>query len=209
MEDVLAQARTAGTFPTELAEPLLRGADALRSTWPATTIPRRVCSRTLAASLASAVGRSPPSRPSSRNRRPTAPGVRSRCDPRAAGEGRPPARHRRPRQCCTAAGSSTCSATRSGADRRLRRARPAAAGLFGELQDAVIQLRTLPLAAITGPLPARRARPCRRQRQGRRARCSSGAETQLDRTILDGISETIEPPAAQRRRPRDRVARRA
>ena len=41
--------------------------------------------------------------------------------------------------------------------------------LLAELQDAVIEMRTLPLDSITASLPARRARPRRRRRQGGRA----------------------------------------
>lgn len=62
--------------------------------------------------------------------------------------------------------------------------------LLGELQDAVIQLRTLPLSAITGPFP--RAVRDLASAQGKEAELIiDGADTQLDRAILDGASETI------------------
>jgi two-component system chemotaxis sensor kinase CheA len=62
--------------------------------------------------------------------------------------------------------------------------------LLGELQDAVIELRTLPLSAITGPFP--RAVRDLAATQGKQVELViTGADTQLDRVILDGASETI------------------
>ena len=96
--------------------------------------------------------------------------------------------------------------------------------LLDDLQDSVIQMRTLPLSTITAPFRAR-PRPRDRARGRRWSWPISGAETQLDRVILDGISETIvhllrnavahgiEPPeereaARQAARRADRAARR-
>ena len=59
MEDVLAQARTAGEFPAQLVEPLLRGADALRRHVAGDDEPTPDLLEDLAASLASAFGRVP------------------------------------------------------------------------------------------------------------------------------------------------------
>lgn len=62
--------------------------------------------------------------------------------------------------------------------------------LLDELQDAVIQMRTLPLSSITGPFP--RAVRDLAMAQGKELDLSIvGGDTQLDRVILDGISETI------------------
>jgi two-component system chemotaxis sensor kinase CheA len=62
--------------------------------------------------------------------------------------------------------------------------------MLDELQDAVIQMRSLPLSSITGPF-ARAVRDLAAT-HGREAELKiSGADTQLDRVILDGISETI------------------
>jgi two-component system chemotaxis sensor kinase CheA len=62
--------------------------------------------------------------------------------------------------------------------------------LLDELQDSVIRMRTLPLSSITGPFP--RAVRDLAAEQGKDVELAiAGAETQLDRVILDGISETI------------------
>ncbi|HET7485223.1 MAG TPA: response regulator [Solirubrobacterales bacterium] len=62
--------------------------------------------------------------------------------------------------------------------------------LLDELQDSVIQMRTLPLRTITDSLP-RAVRDLASQ-EGKEVELTiDGAETQLDRVILDGISETI------------------
>jgi two-component system chemotaxis sensor kinase CheA len=62
--------------------------------------------------------------------------------------------------------------------------------LLEELQHSVIQMRTLPLDSITGPFP--RAVRDLAAAQGKDVELTiSGAETQLDRVILDGISESI------------------
>ena len=62
--------------------------------------------------------------------------------------------------------------------------------LLGDLQDSVVQMRTLPLSTITSPFP--RAIRDLAAEEGKEAELTiSGAETQLDRAILEGISETI------------------
>ena len=62
--------------------------------------------------------------------------------------------------------------------------------LLGDLQDAVLQMRTLPLDSIAGRFP--RAVRDLAQSEGKEVELAlEGTETQLDRTILDGISETI------------------
>jgi two-component system, chemotaxis family, sensor kinase CheA len=62
--------------------------------------------------------------------------------------------------------------------------------LLGDLQDSVVQMRTLPLSTITSPFP--RAVRDLASEHGKEASLEiSGADTQLDRAILDGISETI------------------
>jgi len=62
--------------------------------------------------------------------------------------------------------------------------------LLSELQDAVIAMRTLPLASITEPFP--RAVRDLAAAEGKEADLTiDGAETQLDRVILEGISDPI------------------
>ena len=63
--------------------------------------------------------------------------------------------------------------------------------LFGELQDAAIEMRTLPLASITAPLPRAVRDIATAGGQGRRAGLISGAETELDRVILESLSEPL------------------
>ncbi len=95
--------------------------------------------------------------------------------------------------------------------------------LLDELQDAAIELRALPLSAITGSLP-RYARDLAVAEGKEVELLLQGVETQLDRTILDGLSDMlvhlvrnaiahgIEPPAERLladKRPRGRVELRA
>ena len=62
--------------------------------------------------------------------------------------------------------------------------------LVGDLQDSVIQMRTLPLSSITGPM--RRAVRDLAAAQDIDATLEVyGGETQLDRLMLDGISDAI------------------
>jgi two-component system, chemotaxis family, sensor kinase CheA len=62
--------------------------------------------------------------------------------------------------------------------------------LLDDLQESVVQMRTLPLSTITSPFP-RAVRDLAAQ-EGKDVELEiSGADTQLDRVILDGISETI------------------
>jgi len=62
--------------------------------------------------------------------------------------------------------------------------------LLDELQDSVIQMRTLPLSTITAAFP-RAVRDLASQEGKEVELAIDGAETQLDRVILDGISEAI------------------
>jgi two-component system chemotaxis sensor kinase CheA len=62
--------------------------------------------------------------------------------------------------------------------------------LLEELQDAALDLRTVPLSSITGPLP--RVVRDLASAEGKQADLEIvGAETQLDRLLLDGMSELI------------------
>lgn len=62
--------------------------------------------------------------------------------------------------------------------------------LLDELQDAVLHLRALPLSSVTGRYP-RAVRDLARAEGKAVSLELAGAETRLDRVILDGISETI------------------
>jgi two-component system chemotaxis sensor kinase CheA len=62
--------------------------------------------------------------------------------------------------------------------------------LLDDLQESVVQMRTLPLSTITSPFP--RAIRDLASQEGKDVELTiAGADTQLDRVILDGISETI------------------
>jgi two-component system, chemotaxis family, sensor kinase CheA len=82
--------------------------------------------------------------------------------------------------------------------------------LLDELQEAVLELRMVPLSSITSPLP--RAVRDLAAAEGKQVDLKiTGAETQLDRVLLEGLSETInhllrnavahgiEPPAVRER----------
>jgi two-component system chemotaxis sensor kinase CheA len=62
--------------------------------------------------------------------------------------------------------------------------------LLGELQDAVIEMRTLPLSTVTAPFP-RAIRDLANAEGKEIDLVISGAETQLDRVILEGITDPI------------------
>jgi two-component system chemotaxis sensor kinase CheA len=62
--------------------------------------------------------------------------------------------------------------------------------MLGELQDSVVEMRTLPLSTITTPFP-RAVRDLAASEGKEVELVITGDKTQLDRTILDGISETI------------------
>jgi two-component system chemotaxis sensor kinase CheA len=62
--------------------------------------------------------------------------------------------------------------------------------LLDELQDSVIQMRTLPLSSISGAYP-RAVRDLAAAHDKQVELEITGADTQLDRMILDGISESI------------------
>jgi two-component system chemotaxis sensor kinase CheA len=90
--------------------------------------------------------------------------------------------------------------------------------LLTELQDSVIQMRTLPLASISGAFP-RAVRDLAAAHDKQVELEISGADTQLDRMILDGISDSIshllrnavahgvEPPAERTRAGKPATAR--
>ena len=82
--------------------------------------------------------------------------------------------------------------------------------LLGELTDSAVRMRTLPVSAITGPLP--RAIRDIAQAVGKQVEFTvTGAETELDRAILESLAEPlthllrnavshgIEPPEERRR----------
>jgi two-component system chemotaxis sensor kinase CheA len=95
------------------------------------------------------------------------------------------------------------------ADERIGEALDRGEVLLDDLQDAAIELRALPLSAITGPLP-RYVRDLAASEAKEVELSLSGVETQLYRMVLDGLSDMlghllrnaiahgIEPPAERR-----------
>ena len=125
LEDVLAQARAAGEFPKQLAEPLLRGADALRRHLAGDDAPTPGLLDDLAACLVNAFDAAPAvaaATTASTHGGPTR-------DPRPAGEDRPSARPGR-RDRSSRPSARACDRRRSRRRRPdgLRRARPRRAG---------------------------------------------------------------------------------
>jgi two-component system, chemotaxis family, sensor kinase CheA len=95
--------------------------------------------------------------------------------------------------------------------------------VLDELKDSAVGMRTLPVGAITGPLP-KAIRDIARGQDKDVEFCVTGAETELDRVILESLSEPlthllrnavshgIEPPADRQRAgkpPRGRIELRA
>jgi two-component system chemotaxis sensor kinase CheA len=179
MEDVLEQAREHAGLPRELIDPLLRATDAMRtivaggSVAPEPVIadlkaPRQEASEEpKAATNGKVVER--------RSMRVASDKVDRLLD--SVGEGL--LLHRRLEHLATDGASNGFSDELSRAE-----------VLLGEMQQSVIHLRTLPLASITAPFP--RAVRDLAAAQGKHVTLRmSGGETQLDRVILDGISETV------------------
>jgi two-component system chemotaxis sensor kinase CheA len=162
IEDRLEEPRQTGIFSPELADPLLRATDALR--------------RALGVDVKPA-GPSLTSQPERRSMRMEAEKVDEFFD--AVGE---TALHTRRLEGLLESDA--------GDDESIREELDQGTALLGELQHSVIQLRTLPLNSITGRFP--RAVRDLATAQGKEVRLEiSGTETQLDRVILEGISESI------------------
>jgi two-component system chemotaxis sensor kinase CheA len=194
VEDSMEQARERGGLPAEFVDPLLRAVDALGQALDGET----EAVAPIVEELASLVGGEPE-------------GARSS---RAAGPGAAPS----PETASgSGAGQATIRISAAKVDRMLdvvgetvlyhrrlehslgdtlRDGRQASEQLdmgeqlLDELQDSVIQMRTLPLSTITASFP--RATRDLASREGKEVELTiDGAETQLDRVILEGISEVI------------------
>jgi len=199
MEDTLEEARKQGTFSKELTEPMLQATDALR--------------RAVAGDGEPATDEEPDE--SARAAQPSAPpptaAHSSAPPPTAAQPSAPPpnASDRRSMRMSAekvddlfdAVGETVLHSRRlelllagdhtlHGDDERIEEEVAQGSALLEELQHSVIQMRTLPLSSITGGFP--RAVRDLAAAQGKQVGLEiSGADTQLDRVILDGISESI------------------
>jgi two-component system, chemotaxis family, sensor kinase CheA len=188
IEDVLSEARERGSFLPDQVEPMLQASDALRRAIGGGDIP---------------APESPAPAPQSadqRTMRMSAEKVDDLFD--AVGE---TVVHSRRVEALLSAGAD---GERDG--ERTEEALAHGAALLEELQHSVIQMRTLPLSSITGSFP-RAVRDLAADQDKQVELTISGADTQLDRVILDGISESIthlltnavvhgiEPPAERER----------
>jgi two-component system chemotaxis sensor kinase CheA len=190
MEDVLGRARTAGEFPAHLAEPLLRGTDALRRHIAGDDEETPELLHDLAASFANAFDGKPDG-PADAAAPTTAASAADRRGIRV-----PPQKidrlldlvaetvlHRRRLEYVIGGDRIVDDVTVS--DELDLGGR-----LFGELKDAAIQMRMLPLATITAPLP--RAVRDIATAEGKDVQLViSGDGTELDRVILESLSEPL------------------
>jgi two-component system chemotaxis sensor kinase CheA len=191
VEDVLESARTAGELPLQLTDPLLRAADALR---------RQVAGNghsegepslldELEASRAAVVGGGdapsplatpPPAAPPAEKRA-------IRVSPQKidrlldlVGE---TVLHRRRLE-------HVIGDDRIAGDETVSDELDLGGRLFDELKDAAIQMRTLPISTITGPLP-RAVRDIAAAEGKQVDLVVTGEETELDRVILESLSEPL------------------
>ncbi len=184
VEDVLEEARRTGHLAPELIEPMLQATDSLRRTVLGERKPRAA----------------EPPRAERRSMRMSTDKVDELFD--AVGE---TALHGRRLELLLDGDGAGGSDPEALVDELAQ-----GSALLEELQHSVIQMRTVPLSSITGPF--RRAVRDLAAEQGKQAELTiSGDETQLDRVILEGISESIshllsnsvahgiEPPAERER----------
>jgi two-component system chemotaxis sensor kinase CheA len=203
MEDVLGAARDEGLLEPELVDPLLEAADAMRRAIAGERGTAGDVVERLAA-LSAAPDGTLPAGPADRDGAPALDNGGGTVDLAAPVVG-PSTTERRSMRVATVKVDRLLDVVGETVlhHRRLEHLMDSEAGgenveeefgrgqnLLDELQDAVIQMRTLPLSSITGPFP--RAVRDVAAAQGKEVELSiTGADTQLDRVILDGVSETI------------------
>ena len=212
LEDVLEDVRDRGVFPRELTHPLLRATDALRSVVDGATDVAEPAVRELTMLIAAAAADNETTTTGMRTIRVARP---LRCplpseQPVTNGSA-PAVRPAEGRLIRTSAakvdrlldavGETVLQSRRlehllsdnsadGAADERIEEALGRSETLLDTLQESVLQMRTMPLSTITGPFP-RAIRDLAAARGIDVDLTIRGAETQLDRVILDGISETI------------------
>ncbi|HKG39247.1 MAG TPA: response regulator [Conexibacter sp.] len=220
-EELLSGVRSAGQpVPKELVAPLLAVADAMRRGIAGEEIAPE---ESIAALQAVAAGQSAAAavvtaEPASADPAPSADPPASAGTPalpRARIDGSIRVSAAKVDRVLDAAGSATLHQRSLGhlvgstTDERVGEALDRGEVLLDDLQDAAIELRALPLSAISGPLP-RYVRDLAAS-EGKEVELSlTGVETQLDRMVLDGLSDMlghllrnaiahgIEPPAERR-----------
>jgi two-component system chemotaxis sensor kinase CheA len=215
MEDVLAAARTGGVLRRELIDPLLRSADALRRHVDGAGEPIAALVGELTASLAAPYVDGPvvsteapagPVRQKSRSIRVPPEKIDTLLD--LVGE---TVLHRRRLEHALGGGAGN-------AERQISDELDVGQRLLTGLKDAAIGMRTLPLSSIVGSLP-RAVRDLAIETGKEVELVITGADTELDRVILEGLSELlvhmlrnavahgIEPPAERERHGKPRCGR--
>ena len=187
VEDVLDGVRDGGEFPTELIDPLLRAADSLRRHVVGGGEEDADLLEELAASRHQ-IGRPaplPPPLPELLEPQVTRRSIRVPAEKLdrlldLVGE---TVLHRRRLE--HAIGDERLQEAESLSDEL-----DVGARLLGELQETAIEMRTLPLSSITGPFP-HAVRNIAAARGTEVELVVTGADTELDRVILEGIAEPI------------------
>ena len=189
VEDVLQGVRDTGSFPRELIDPLLRAADALRGHVAGEAPGSPDLLDELAASRAGVLGTTLPAVTRAERTPATAPGERRaiRVPPQKidrlldlVGE---TVLHRRRLE-------HVLGEERIATDELVSDELDLGERLFDELKDAAIKMRTLPFSTITGPLP--RAVRDIAVAEGKDVELVvRGEETELDRVILESLSEPL------------------
>ncbi len=186
MEDMLEGPRGQGTFAPELIDPMLRAADAIRSAVEGEGEGGLASAalEELSASISETKAEPPPASPPQPGGRRSMRISAEKVDRLLDAVGETVLQSRRIDRLV----GGDLPAGRD--DDRIEGELGRSEAMLDELQDSVIQLRTLPLSSITAPFP--RAVRDLAAAQGKQAALEiSGDETQLDRVILDGISQSI------------------
>jgi two-component system chemotaxis sensor kinase CheA len=202
-EDILAQVREAGVFPPDLAAPLLRATAALRAMVTGSAEPIGDILSDLAACRA-ALADGHADAPAAAGPRGSAPEASAPGPERPAPDATAGAEHmlRVPAAKLDHLLDVTAEVieyrsrlTHSlGQEKLMSRDVTDTLGagdrLVGELRDTAFAMRMLPISAITGPLP-RAIRDLARAAGKEVEFVVTGADTELDRVILEGLSEPL------------------
>ena len=190
VEDVLSKARSAGAFPTHLAAPLLRSTDALRRHVAGDDEATPGLLDDLAGSMASAFADKPEAPVEADTPATAAPAADRR------GIRVPPEKIDRLLDLVAETVlhgrrlEHVIGVDRSDHDQSVSDELDLGGRLFGDLKDAAIQMRMLPLATITAQLP-RAVRDIATAEGKDVVLVISGDETELDRVILESLSEPL------------------
>jgi two-component system chemotaxis sensor kinase CheA len=189
VEDVLESARESDAFPAALIDPLLRATDAMRRVIDGETGVAGQAVAELSASSthvnsAEVSAKAPVGGSAKRSSERSIRASAEKIDRLLGAAGETVLHHRRLEHLLGEGASQAGNVGR--VEEELSRGEV----LVEDLQDSVIQMRTLPLSSITGPMP--RAVRDLAAKQGIKVELElKGVETQLDRMMLDGISDAI------------------